>query len=535
MLTISILLVVIGIAFLLYSLKPTAVICNNVQSYRLGWRCLHVLIMFFILGYASFIYFIGSALALDALSLIVASIFFGGSIFVFLVARLSLKSILHLNAIAQEKHFEAQHDALTGLPNRQYFIDAVESVDTSQIHSYQMFLMDLDKFKLINDLSGHHVGDQLLITLAQRLNTLASDNVIFARIGGDEFAVLVTSKTAAETNRLAKDIVALTLLPFEFDEQRFHVGISIGIALYPRDGISRVELLKSADVAMYHAKGYQLGFSYYSDELAQQITLINRRIVELERAILSREIFLTYQPVVDLKHQRIIAVQTQARWQLNDGSEVSPSQFIPFARSNKLIHSITSLVLESSLSQLAQWHQMGHKISLHVSLTATDLQDEYIVRRIINLLAHHSIKAHFLTVGFSEDALLEDAEQAIAYTQQLRQSGIKIAINEFGTSFASLDYLPTMNVDQIKLDHSFTKDLITNPSEFSITDATIRFAHHMKINVLATQIDSFTVKESVSVLKPDALCGEYFGASYSTKEMTQALNSSDSLSPTVSL
>jgi len=529
MAVISIILVSVGIAFLLFSLKPTALICHKAQSHKVGWQSLYVMILFFIAGYALFLYFMGNTIAMDTLSLIIAAIFFGGSIFVCLVAQLSLGSILHLDAIAKEKHFQALHDPLTGLPNRQYFSNVIDSAKIQQAPSYYVMLLDLDKFKLINDLSGHHVGDQLLIAFAKRLHRLANQDIVVSRIGGDEFALLVSKAQGAQIDALAQSIVDLAKRPFGIENQRFNIGVSVGIAKYPEDGSNRSDLLKCADIAMYHAKANSLGFSHFCNKLALEINQINQRITELERAILSSEIYLTYQPILDQQNQHIIGIEAHARWKLDDGSEISPARFIPYARSNKLIHSITSLVLESSLSQLAQWHASGFKVTIHVHLSACDLQDEYVVRRILNLLEHHHIAAHYLTISISEHALLEDAEQAIKYAKQLRDVGVHIAIHEFGTQFASLHYLPILGIDQIKLDHSFTIDLYNQDQDFDITDATIRFAHQMDICVIADHVDNQALKDKLTALQVDAMSGQYFGLSLSTREMTKQLKKYDKI------
>lgn len=527
---ISMLLVIAGITLLLYSLGPTSTICQNVKSHKVGWRCLYVLILFFIAGYGAFLYSMGSTLAIDTLPLIIAAVFFGGSIFVFLVANLSLKSILYLNTIATEKHFAALHDSLTGLPNRQYFNNKADSDELNNNDMYWVILMDLDKFKLINDLSGHHVGDQILITIAERFDTITNNDIVITRIGGDEFALLVTNRSKREIDRLARDIITLTKLPFEIENQVFNIGISIGISKYPSDGDSRTQLLKCADVAMYHAKGSRSGFSHYSPQLAQTITYINSRIVELERAILLSNIFLTYQPIVNREDEKISAIEVHACWTLDDGSEIAPFKFLPFARSNKLIQSMSSFVLENSLSELALWHQRGHKLNLHVNLAASDLQDEYIVQRITNILAHHNIAPNYLTIAFNESALLEDVERAITYTRQLSKIGVHIAITQFGTSFSSLDYLPRLGVDQIKLDPTFTKDLLNDSGDLTIAEATIRFAQHLNISVIAAHIDTLEIKDGLAKLRANYLTGNFFGTSLSPEEVNYQLEKHDRIS-----
>ncbi|NRA61290.1 MAG: EAL domain-containing protein [Psychrobium sp.] len=482
-----------------------------------------MLILFFIIGYGLFIHFISNEAKLDILAIVVANIFFAGSIFVCLVAHLSLKSILHLNKIVDEKAYQATHDSLTDLPNRHFFQECLRSENIVGLDSYTIMLMDLDKFKMINDLSGHHVGDKLLIDVANRLSTLAHHEVTISRLGGDEFSLLVTNKTDDEIVQLAQQIVELIKQPYIIDTKRFNIGISVGIAHYPRHATNGGGLLKCADIAMYHAKGQRLGYSLYSEQLALDLEQMHSRIFELEHAILSRELFLSYQPIFNSKTGKICSVEALSRWTLSDGTKVSPTEFIPLAQSNKLIQSLTSFVLQSSLTQLATWHQQGFMINMNVNLSATDFQDKYLVNRIFNLLKQHKIAPRYLTMEITENALLEDVEQAKVNIKELRNAGVHIAIDDFGTGFSSLNYLRILDINQVKLDHSFTKDLLTQDKDLAITNASIKLAHQIGCIVTAEGVDSEELRDKLVELGSEQLQGFWLSKPVTPTEVSVLL------------
>ena len=530
----AIVLVSLGIAVLCYALKPTTAICNNVESQRVGWQCLYGLILFFIIGYFLFAAYIFSNQNTGIIEIIIGCIFFFGAIFVALVAHLSLLTILSLNHAALLVQQQIDIDQLTGLPNRHYFNQLLSAQANSQHQeNYSLLLIDLNKFKLINNLLGHQAGDLLLIEFAQRLKTFASHHINVCRLGGDEFVMLARKHNHEQLVWLAKEINELITPAFTINDQEINVKISIGIANSKDNIVSEQTLLKQADIAMNYAKNNRKVIEFYSDKLAAQVSDINDKLHQLERAILSSELFLHYQPIIDSKTRQVVSVEALTRWIMHDGTEVSPTEFIPLAQSNNLIHSITSFVVDEALAQLAKWHQQKLMLKINVNLSASDFQDVFLAQRLINLLAHYKVEAKYLTLEITEGVLIENIDRAKENINILRDAGVNIALDDFGTGFSSLDYLRTLNINQLKLDYSFTRNVLDQHKDLAIMESTIKLAHQLGCSVTAEGVESEALNDKLSSIECDFLQGHWLCVPKSAQEVTQYILTTGVYSKTV--
>lgn len=414
-----------------------------------------------------------------------------------LVLYLLLFGIVHRGSMTiagQQKRLikQALYDDLTGLPNRAMFHDRVERAITAAQgagHPTSLLLMDLDRFKEINDTFGHQYGDILLQEFgAHIIGTLAEGDTI-ARLGGDEFAVLLSSAGEAEAVSVARDILASLQRPFNLQGQSLQVTASIGIALYPEHGTDASALLQRADVAMYHAKRTESGAAVYAvahDEYSpDRLALIN----ELRQAIERDHLVLHYQPKLEVKSGRIGGVEALVRWMHPERGLIPPDQFIPLAEHTGLIRPLTTWVLHRAVRQCRDWHAQGLDLSVAVNLSARSLHDPHLVQTIAGVLQSYGVRPDRFEVELTESALMADAARGTEILAQLHAMGVRIAIDDFGTGYSSLAYLRHLPVDEIKIDKSFVRNVSTNEGDLFIVRSVTDLGHSLGLEVVAEGVE----------------------------------------------
>jgi len=401
--------------------------------------------------------------------------------------------IMELTRHAATNEHLANHDSLTGLPNRVLFNTelnrALEDASRGR-HQLAVLLFDLDRFKEINDTLGHHNGDSLLCSLSQRLRDAIDPDALLARLGGDEFAVLlprVSSPVEARTRGEA--ILTALVQPFAINDLSLDVRGSLGIALYPRDGESSDRLLQRADVAMYWAKEGNLGLAEYRSEYdhysAEQLALAG----ELRRAIQSKELTLHYQPKVDFTGA-VVGVEALVRWEHLRRGIVSAGEFVPLAERTGLGRALSSFVLDHAINQLRRWQDAGEELPIAVNLSPKDLRDETIVHEIEALLHRLDVDPAFLELEVTEESMLRDPEHTISVLNSLSALGLRITVDDFGTGYSSLAYLARLPVTSIKIDRSFVQGMIANSQDDVIVRSTIELARNLGLLVVAEGIES---------------------------------------------
>lgn len=392
--------------------------------------------------------------------------------------------------------FLAHHDVLTELPNRLLFNDrlghAIEFARRDGRFVALLFI-DLDRFKTINDSLGHHIGDILLIEVARRLRTLVRSSDTLARLGGDEFVVLMeTGVSHAAAAQLAQKIVASLKEPFNVGGADLHIGCSIGITLFPDDGLDAATLLKNADVAMYRAKEVgRDGYARYSAELSETM----RRKLELEnalRASVRGEGFeLHYQPIIDIARGRLVACEALIRWPTGPASARSPERFIPVAEEMRLIVPLGEWVLREALGHKRAWRDAGIALDyVSVNISAVQLAQPDFTERIIALLAEAGIAGNELQIELTENVLMGDIELCARVLARLREQGIRVAIDDFGTGYSSLAYLKQLPIDNLKIDRSFVRDIPDDANDCAIATAIIGLAHTLGLEAVAEGIET---------------------------------------------
>ncbi|MDX6540971.1 MAG: hypothetical protein QOI71_2581, partial [Gaiellales bacterium] len=365
-----------------------------------------------------------------------------------------------LRRLSDLNRHQALHDDLTGLPNRLHFGQSVERAiraaeqDASQL---AVLLMDLDRFKEINDTLGHRYGDLLLMELARRLGSVIRRGDTVARLGGDEFGILVCGLGDCQADldcALARILPALDQL-FPVDGVPLHVEASIGIACYPAHGNDVDTLLKRADVAMYAAKETGATHTLYAAELDHHDTASLTLLSELPRALRDHELVLRYQPKLDVRTGELAGIEALTSWQHPIRGLIAPGEFVPAAEKTGLIQPFTRYVLDEALGQVSRWEREGHRVDIAVNLSMRNLHDAEIVEMIRRMLVRWGIPPARLVIEITESSLMADAARAMEVLSRLREMGVGISIDDFGTGYSSLAYLKRLPVDELKIDKSF--------------------------------------------------------------------------------
>jgi diguanylate cyclase (GGDEF)-like protein/PAS domain S-box-containing protein len=404
-----------------------------------------------------------------------------------------IENITERKQLEQQLRHQALHDALTELPNRTLLQDRLEQAIRSAHRdqtSCALLLLDLDRFKEINDTFGHHFGDMLLRHLALRLqrNIRESDSV--ARLGGDEFAVLLPGVDGEGADEVARKLQSALAEPFELDGQQFHSGGSIGIAVYPDHGVDASTLLRHADIAMYVAKREREGFARFQPEHAARGASAYALVADLRAAIDQRNhLSLHYQPIVSLADGRVHRVEALARWNHPRLGLIPPDQFIELAEHADLIKPLTLWAINAALEQQAAWHWQGLDVPVAVNLSVSNLQDRELVAAIEHTLASWRADASLLGLEITESGLMSDPDLAMRTVSNLHNLHIRISIDDFGTGYSSLAYLKRLPVHEVKIDKSFVIGMRDDENDASIVRAVIQLGHQLGLDVVAEGVE----------------------------------------------
>jgi len=387
---------------------------------------------------------------------------------------------------------QATHDSLTGLPNRaalQTHLDA--ALGRAGQPEIVLLMLDLCQFKEVNDALGHQVGDGVLCEVAQRFGRTLGGNGFIARIGGDEFTVVLDAPAdGAVTNRIAQSLAEVLRAPIQIDGVAMEVGVSIGIARAPEDGRDAHTLLRHADVAMYAAKRRGTAFEYY-DAAADKNTVRRLEIGgELRAAIARNALVLHYQPQVNLRTGRVETCEALLRWFHPVHGAISPAEFIAIAESSELIRPLTEWTIEAALAQVSAWRERGLHVRVAVNLSARVLQDTAFPERLQQLIAQSTVPPHSLELEITESAMMIDPVRALDVLQAIHRLGVPIAIDDFGTGYSSLGYLRDLPVHSLKLDKSFVKGSRSSADDRIIVESTAQMARALRLQLVAEGVET---------------------------------------------
>ena len=401
----------------------------------------------------------------------------------------------------------AAHDALTGLPNRVLFharTHAAVRAAEQRGGAVMVMLLDLDRFKEINDTLGHHYGDEVLRQVGRRLSDLVRGDDLVARLGGDEFAVLLRSVTSPNAGaELAERVRAAIAAPFDAAGVRLEVGASVGIASYPAHGDDVDTLMQRADVAMYQAKEGRTGVEAYEASLDGNSLRRLALAGDLRRALERDEFVLHYQPKVCLRTGRALGAEVLLRWAHPDHGSVSPSEFIPLAENTGLIVPLTLHVLDRSLRQAGEWRRQGLDVDIAVNLSARTLVERDLPDRVADMCRRHGVPTSGLVLEVTESMVVADPARALPILSRLHELGVELSIDDFGTGYSSMEYLKLLPVSEVKIDRSFVMSMIHDARDAAIVACTVQLARNLGLRVVAEGVESREISSELAAMGCD--------------------------------
>ncbi len=406
-------------------------------------------------------------------------------------------------------------DALTGLPNRRRLAERVLEAAVRARRSGEGFaflLVDLDRFRQINDSLGHDVGDQVLQTVAQRIQGCMRQDDEIARVGGDQFAVLVHTADAAAAETMARRVLNAVAQPCNLDSAPFTLTCSIGVALCPTHGRTLDELVSHAETAMRAVKdGGRANFRFHQVRPDVDRRSFMRLDHAMRQALVSGRFRLAYQPQVDLATGAVVGAEALIRWRDPELGDVSPGQFIPVAEETGFIVAIGDWVLSQAMRQAALWHERGHDMPIAVNVSALQFQQAQFVDRVASVLAVTGLPPHLLELELTESILVRDADEALARLHALSRLGLRLAIDDFGTGYSSLAYLKRFPIEKLKIDRSFVKGLPDDDSDAGIVRAILQMARALELKVIAEGVETEAQRQFLLA----AGCAQFQGFLYS--------------------
>ena len=385
--------------------------------------------------------------------------------------------------------FASRHDGLTGLPNRVAFHDDVQAVIDVDQDDGCVLLLDLDRFKEVNDTLGHRYGDLLLRQVAERFRAQLGEHDQIARLGGDEFAIFGYGYDRNEAEGLAAGLAGSLRTPFELDQIVVDAQTSIGVALFPADGTDVETLLQKADVAMYQAKESHTDVAVYDERRDHHSPAKLALTADLRTAIDGDGIVVWYQPELDLRTEKVLALEALVRWDHPQLGILAPATFLPIAEHTSLIKPLTERVLELALAQMADWRTIDPELAVAVNVSARVLTDDDFTSCVMAALERSTVSPSQLKLEITESALLADPVTARSALQDLTRLGVEISIDDFGTGYSSLAYLADLPVSEVKIDRSFVSRMKHGSRETIIVNSTIDLAHHLGYRAVAEGVE----------------------------------------------
>ncbi len=445
-----------------------------------------------------------------------------------------LSSALERHELANQLQHQAFHDRLTTLPNRHHFeleLDNALKIANENGSTVSVLFMDLDGFKDVNDTLGHAAGDLLLSLVSERLRGCINSSDMLARMGGDEFAVIVCNNDSADSAHLiAKRILLKLSTPVSMVGQSVKVGASIGISQYPKDGLSGDEILRCADTAMYQAKYSGKGqILDFDKNLAEDARDRNKIEAELRNAIDNKEFKLLYQPQVRCTDNQVVGVEALIRWEHPSRGLVSPAEFIPLAENIGLINAIGAWVIDESIRQLAVWQGTSlRKLRVSINIAASQFQMEDFTDQVLNALTQHQVPANLLELEVTESVVMNDMSSVVERLYRLREAGVRVAIDDFGTGYSSLSYLQDLPLDVLKIDRTFVSRLACESGEQSLVKTIQLLASGLGLETVAEGVESLEQKDAVEELGCDLIQGFLHSRPVAADEIPHAVEGIES-------
>ena len=437
-----------------------------------------------------------------------------------------------LTKINKELEYVAMHDSLTQLPNRDGFFHEV-SLSMKQAQrkntTIGLIMLNLDRFKEINESKGHDVGDKILIAIAKRIGESIRGNDCVGRFGGDEFVILIDDVNLEHLILVAEKVLKNIQPEIVISDKKFFITASMGLALYPTDAQTPSELIRCADIAMHDSKERKVDYTIYHSKLESSKLRHIDLFADLRIGLENEQLFLEYQPKIDINKGIVSGVEALVRWKHPEQGIIPPNEFIGLAEKTGLIKPLTAWVLDSAIRQNSLWFREGLDLNVSVNLSMLNLEDEKLVSYIKTLLDKYNLPADHLTLEVTETMIMANKSRAMATLTALHDMGIHLSIDDFGTGFSSLAYLHKLPVDEIKIDRSFVLLLNKENMERSIVHSIIELGHNLSLSVVAEGVEDADTVLLLSQLHCDVIQGFYFSKPLSAENLGYFCKSSTSV------
>ncbi len=437
----------------------------------------------------------------------------------------SLYDITEMKSYEAELEHQARHDTLTGLANRNVLSDRLsQSIVYGELYGHRVWVLfvDLDRFKFVNDTLGHNAGDLLLKEVASRLKTFTREADTIARLGSDEFVLILPERLDEELSvGLIQRMMDAIARPLQIEGYDFFLSCSIGVAVYPNDGTDPDSLLKHADIAMYRAK--EMGnnnYQFYTAAMNERALERLRIEGDLRNALERKELLLYYQPQVDLRTGRMVGMEALIRWKHPQLGMISPTRFIDLAEETGLIVQMGAWVMHTACEQNKAWQRMGlGYLRMSVNLSTRQFFQQNLVQQVAEMLEATGLAPHYLEIELTESLVMTDVELAVGILNDLKSIGVQLSIDDFGTGYSSLAYLKSFPIDALKIDQSFVRDITVDQDDAAIVASIISLAHNLRLQVIAEGVET---QEQLSYLQRhrcDEMQGFYFSEPVSAADI----------------
>ena len=431
-----------------------------------------------------------------------------------------------------ELEYQVHHDPLTNLPNRALLRNNMQAAINNADKTGQCFtllMIDLDRFKDINDTLGHHVGDKVLCEISERFSVELTPEDVIARLGGDEFAVLLHDADVEKARVTAKKLLKCFKKDLFMSGHRFNIGGSIGMAVYPWHARNEQELLQRADVAMYFAKRKNFGYAIYDkSEDKHDIRQLGFE-VELRDAIKNDSLMLYYQPKVDVEKKRVVSAEVLLRWNHEEHGFIPAEEISLLAEKTGLIADLSKWVVRNAIEQLSRWSKNGIELPVSINLSVWNLQDPEFFSFVENVLNEYEVPADMITFEITESAVMSDPEGAMKTLQQLASLGASLSIDDYGTGFSSLQYLKILPVNEIKIDKSFVTDMVNYDNDAVIVRSIIDLSHNLGLSVVAEGVETQDVYDVLEILRCDVIQGYHVSRPIPSDKLEKWLSKNDNI------
>jgi diguanylate cyclase (GGDEF)-like protein len=427
---------------------------------------------------------------------------------------------LRRGLLHEQLEYEARHDALTDLPGRTLFEWAVrDALDEPAGRESAVMMLDLDRFKEVNDTLGHHAGDELLVEFSRRISEVLGPGDMLARLAGDEFALLCHRDDVEQLVAVARGCVELGGRPVVLDGLEIVVTVSIGLAVIEPDEHDPMQPIRRADIAMYNAKWQRSGVELYRDEIDRRTPARLSMLGDLRTAIEGDEIDVVFQPKLELRTGRVVGAEALVRWESPTRGVVAPAEFVRVAEDTGLIKDLTDLVLQRGIAALRMFEDARLGMRLAINLSTHDLFDTKLPARVLTQLELHRVQPSQLTLEITESSLLIDAPRTRGTIDDLHHAGFRLAIDDFGTGYSSLSYLRRLPVQELKIDRSFVSGMSLDPQDEVIVRSTIDLGHNLRLSVVAEGVEDEATLQALASMGCDVAQGFWIARPLSATEL----------------